>query len=193
MSAWTPEQLVDAQKTNLGKWFGFSSKAFESFEKLVALNMQVVKSSMLESQQVAQQAMSVRDPQELFALQASMSQPLVEKMLAYNRHLYDIAAGTQAEFASATETALEEQNLKLQALVENISRNAPAGSETAVAVVKSAMNAANTAYATIQKASKQAMEAAQNNMDAASAAASKAAQQASAQVVARAAAASEGA
>ncbi|CAH2771617.1 MAG: Granule-associated protein [uncultured Caballeronia sp.] len=39
-------------------------------------------------------------------------------------------------------------------LVENVAKNAPAGSETAVAVMKSAITAANTTYETIHKASK---------------------------------------
>lgn len=96
-------------------------------------------------------------------------------MLSYGRHLYEIASATQAEFAKVAEAQFEEQNKKVQALVDNVAKNAPAGSETAVAALKSALNAANTTYETVQKAAKQAVEIAETNFNAAAAVATKAA------------------
>ncbi|MGA7817444.1 MAG: phasin family protein, partial [Caballeronia sp.] len=100
---------------------------------------------------------------------------------SYGRHLYEIASSTQAEFARVAEAQFEDQNRKVQTLVENVAKNAPAGSETAVAVMKSAITAANTTYETIHKASKQAVEIAESNFNAAATAATKAASQATAQ------------
>ncbi|MEX3932616.1 phasin family protein [Paraburkholderia phymatum] len=181
MTLLTPEQFAAAQKANLETLFGLTSKAFEGVEKLVELNLQVVKSTIAESQENAQRALSVKDAQELLALQAGLTQPVAEKVLSYGRHLYEIASATQAEFARVAEAQYEEQNKKVQALVENVAKNAPAGSETAVAVIKSAITAANTTYETVQKATKQAVEIAESNFNAAATAASKAASQAAAQ------------
>jgi phasin family protein len=181
MTLLTPEQFAAAQKANLETLFGLTTKAFEGVEKLVELNLQVVKSTIAESQENAQRALSVKDAQELLALQASLTQPVAEKVLSYGRHLYEIASATQAEFARVAETQYEEQNKKVQALVENVAKNAPAGSETAVAVIKSAITAANTTYETVHKATKQAVEIAESNFNAAATAASKAASQAAAQ------------
>ncbi|AUT59135.1 MULTISPECIES: phasin family protein [Paraburkholderia] len=181
MTLLTPEQFAAAQKANLETLFGLTSKAFEGVEKLVELNIQVVKSTIAEGQENAQRALSVKDAQELLALQASLTQPVAEKVLSYGRHLYEIASATQAEFARVAEAQYEEQNKKVQALVENVAKNAPAGSETAVAVIKSAITAANTTYETVHKATKQAVEIAESNFNAAATAASKAASQAAAQ------------
>ncbi|ALL65669.1 MULTISPECIES: phasin family protein [Burkholderiaceae] len=181
MTLLTPEQFAAAQKANLETLFGLTSKAFEGVEKLVELNLQVVKSTIAEGQENAQRALSVKDAQELLALQASLTQPVAEKVLSYGRHLYEIASATQAEFARVAEAQYEEQNKKVQALVENVAKNAPAGSETAVAVIKSAITAANTTYETVHKATKQAVEIAESNFNAAATAASKAASQAAAQ------------
>ena len=181
MTLLTPEQFAAAQKANLETLFGLTTKAFEGVEKLVELNLQVVKSTIAESQENAQRALSVKDAQELLALQASLTQPVAEKVLSYGRHLYEIASATQAEFACVAEAQYEEQNKKVQALVENVAKNAPAGSETAVAVIKSAITAANTTYETVHKATKQAVEIAESNFNAAATAASKAASQAAAQ------------
>jgi phasin family protein len=181
MTLLTPEQFAAAQKANLETLFGLTTKAFEGVEKLVELNLQVVKSTIAENQENAQRALSVKDAQELLALQASLTQPVAEKVLSYGRHLYEIASATQAEFARVAEAQYEEQNKKVQALVENVAKNAPAGSETAVAVIKSAITAANTTYETVHKATKQAVEIAESNFNAAATAASKAASQAAAQ------------
>jgi len=181
MTLLTPEQFAAAQKANLETLFGLTSKAFEGVEKLVELNLQVVKSTIAESQENAQRALSVKDAQELLALQAGLTQPVAEKVLSYGRHLYEIASATQAEFARVAEAQYEEQNKKVQALVDNVAKNAPAGSETAVAALKSALNAANTTYETVHKATKQAVEIAESNFNAAATAASKAASQAAAQ------------
>jgi phasin family protein len=181
MSLLTPEQIAAANKAQFDTLFGLTNKAFEGLEKLFELNLQVVKSTLAESQENTQRVLSVKDAQELLALQASLAQPVAEKALSYGRHLYEIASSTQAEFARVAETQYEDQNRKVQALVDNVAKNAPAGSETAVAVLKSAITAANTTYETIHKASKQAVEIAESNFNAAATAATKAASQATAQ------------
>lgn len=181
MTLLTPEQFAAAQKANFETLFGLTTKAFEGVEKLVELNLQVVKSTLAESQENAQRALSVKDAQELLALQASFAQPVAEKALSYGRHVYEIVSATQGEFTRVAEAQFEEQNRKVQALVENVAKNAPAGSETAVAVMKSAITAANTTYETVHKATKQAVEIAESNFNAAATAASKAASQAAAQ------------
>ena len=117
MTLLTPEQIAAAQKTNLETLFGLTAKAFEGVEKLVELNLQVVKSTLAESQENAQRALSVKDAQELLALQASLAQPVAEKVLSYGRHVYEIASATQAEFARVAEAQYEEQNRKVQSLV----------------------------------------------------------------------------
>ena len=176
----TPEQVAAAQKANLENLFGLTSKAFEVVEKLVELILQVVKDTLAENVDNAKKALSAKDAQELLAIQASLVQPVAEKTLAYTRHLYEIASETQSEFTKVAEAQLAEGSKNVQALVDNFAKNAPAGSESTVAIVKSAISAANNAYESVQKATKQAVEMAETNFQAAASAASKAAQQASA-------------
>ncbi|WP_432259874.1 TIGR01841 family phasin PhaP1 [Cupriavidus sp. TMH.W2] len=176
----TPEQVAAAQKANLETLFGLTTKAFEGVEKLVELNLQVVKTTFAESVDNAKKALSAKDAQELLAIQAAAVQPVAEKTLAYTRHLYEIASETQSEFTKVAEAQLAEGSKKVQALVDNFAKNAPAGSESTVAIVKSAISAANNAYESVQKATKQAVEIAETNFQAAATAATKAAQQASA-------------
>ena len=159
----TPEQLLAAQKANMETLFGLTQKAFEGVEKLVELNVQATKAALSESASNVQAVMSVKDAQELLALQASLMQPLAEKAAAYSRQLYEIASGTSAEFAKAAEGQAADAQHKFMAVVDNMAKNAPAGSEAAVAVMKNAVSAATNAMESVQKAVKQASEMAESN------------------------------
>lgn len=181
MSVLTPEQLQAMQKANLDAFFSVSTKAYESLERLIDLNRQAIKTTLSESQTLAQRALSTRDPQQLLAMQAELAQPSAEKILSYARHVQEIVSSAQADLVALAETQYEEHNARIQAWVDNAARNAPAGSETAVAAVKSAMAAANTTFETLQKASRQAVDIAESNFSAATTAATKAAQQATEQ------------
>jgi phasin family protein len=78
MTMLTPEQFAGANKAQFDTLFSLTNKAFEGFQKVLALNLQVVKSTLAESQENAYRALSVKDAQELFALQASLAQPVAE-------------------------------------------------------------------------------------------------------------------
>jgi len=172
----TPDQLLAAQKANLETLFGLTNKAFEGVEKLVELNLQVAKTSLAETAETTKAALSVKDAQELMALQASLLQPAAEKAAAYSRHLYDILAGTNAEVAKVAEATMAEGQKSVMTMVDTAVKNAPAGTENAVALVKSAVTAANNAYESVNKAAKQASEVVEANFQALSNTAVKATQ-----------------
>jgi phasin family protein len=172
----TAEQLIAAQKANIETLFGLTNKAFEGVEKLVELNVQAAKTALSEAAQTSAAALSVKDAQELLALQAGLLQPAAEKAAAFSRHLYDITAGTNAEVVKVAEEQFATAQQKFMALVDTAVKNAPAGSENAVTLVKSALAAANNAYESVNKAAKQAADVAEANFQAMTAQAVKASQ-----------------
>lgn len=174
----TNEQILAAHKANIETLFGLTSKAFEGVEKLVELNVTASRAALNEAANHSQALLSVKDAQELLALQAGLFQPLAEKAAAYSRHIYNIASGTSAEFSKAIEAQTAEAQLNLVSLMDNAAKNAPAGSEPAVAVIKNAVTAASSALESVQKAVKQASEAAEANFNAVAASAIDAAKSA---------------
>eukprot|EP01038_Epipyxis_sp_PR26KG_P003872 gene3872-5547_t len=61
----------------------------------------------------------------------------------------------------AAEATASDAQKKFMSVVDTAVKNAPAGSESAVALVKTAVAAANNAYESVHKASKQAVEVAE--------------------------------
>lgn len=166
-----PEQFSNATKANLESQFALLSslttKTFEGLEKLVDLNINAAKATLEETSATARQLLAVKDAQQFFSLTAAQAQPSAEKALSYGRQLASIAAGTGAEFSKAAEAQIVEANRKVIALVDEVSKNAPAGSENVVAAVKTAISNANAGYEQFSKTAKQAVEAMESNFNSA--------------------------
>jgi len=84
--------------------------------------------------------------------------------------VYEVTSGTQAEMTRFMESQAAEYNRSVVGLLDKFAKNAPAGSDVAVAAVKSALAAANSAYDSMTKVAKQATEIAEANFAAATAA-----------------------
>jgi phasin family protein len=160
----TPEQISAAQKANLETLSGLTNQALQSIEKLVELNMHIAKQSLSDSMSNAKKALEVKDIQQLLAHQAETVQPMAEKIMAYSRHLYELAHETQASFTKSAEQEFQIGQRKMNALVADWTKNTPAGSDAAVLAMKQAIASASNVFETSQKAVKQAVEVAQSNM-----------------------------
>lgn len=171
----TAEQFIATQKTSVDAFAGLSHKAFAGFEKLVELNLAAGKAVMAESLANLQALSSAKDPQAFVTLQSGLAQPLAEKSASYGRHFYEIVSGTGAEFTKAFESRAAESQKAVTSFVESSLKNAPAGSEAAVALFKSTLDASHNALESAQKAAKQAAQTVESNLNAVSSAAVKAA------------------
>ena len=171
MSSISLEQIVAAQKTGVDTAFGILNKSFDAVEKLVDLNVQAVKSSLADNQENVVKAFSAGAPQEFFVQQASHPQPAIEKAQSYWRRVYEIISSTQAEFVAVAEAQIRQFQRDAQAFADSVAKNAPAGSENAVAAWKTfittASETANTTYESARKAAKQAVDTAESNISAA--------------------------
>lgn len=164
-----PEQLSNATKANLDAqltlFSNLSGKTIENLEKLMELNLNAIKGSFESSAATSKQLLAAKDPQEFFTLSSAHAQPRAEKLLDYSRHLTSIASAAQAELTHAAEVQITENNRKFQALFDEVSKNAPAGSEQFVSFFKTAFANMNSGYEQLSKTTKQAVEAIEANMN----------------------------
>ncbi len=163
----TPEQLAGANKANVEAMLTLANTAFASAERLAALNLNTARAVLEDSVNNAKALLGAKDLQEAITLQATLAQPSVEKAVAYSRSVYEISAQTQEEFSKLVEAQFAEVNKNVASSLDKAAKSAPAGSDVAVAAVKSAIAAANSAYDTMSKAAKQVAEIAEANVAAA--------------------------
>lgn len=170
----TPEQFAVANKAYVDAMLTIANTTFASAERLAALNLNTARAVLEDSVANAKVMMSSKDPQELMGLQASLAQPIVEKAVAYSRNVWEIMTQTQEELSKVAEAQMSEVNKRIATALEKVAQSAPGGSEGAVAAVKTAIAAANSAYDSMNKAARQVAEMAEANVAAATSATVKA-------------------
>jgi phasin family protein len=170
----TPEQLSTANKANVETLLTIANTAFASAERLAALNLNTARVLLEDAVGNAKSLLAAKDAQELMSLQGALAQPALEKAVAYSRSVYEIATQTQEELNKVLEGQFAEINKNVSTALDKAVKNAPAGSDVAVAAVKSAIAAANSAYDSMTKAAKQVAEMTEANVAAATSATVKA-------------------
>jgi len=152
----------------------FANTAFDGIERLALLNLAAARSVFEASMSNITTLLGAKDVQSFVSLQKSLSAPSIEKGMEYSRNVIAIASETKDKIAKEVEVQVADTNAKVSGLVEKALASAPAGSEVAVAAVKSAIKTANEAYEGLNKAAKQAAEVAEASVAAATEATIKA-------------------
>ena len=165
----TAAQFIETNKANLKALESITSQAFAGVEKLVELNLATSKSAVAESMSHVKAILGAKDAQEVIALQTALVKPLADKSAAYAENVKTIVTDSSTELTKTVEAKTAEAQKAFTGVVENLAKNAPAGSESAVAAFKNALTAGQNAIESAQAQAKQVAETVQSNMAAATA------------------------
>src|SRR5260370_36863615 len=163
----TPEQIQAANKANVEPFLPVANAQFAALEKLATLTAPAVRTAFEDSIANTRALLGAKDVQEFVGLQSAFTQPAIEKAIAFSKSVYEVATDANAELSKVAERRVAEWNENFVSLLDKVSKNAPAGSDVAVAAVKSMLAAANSAYDNFTKVAKQATEIAEANVAAA--------------------------
>lgn len=164
----TQDQISAATKANLetslALYASLSSKTLESVEKLINLNLTAVKASVEESSEATRKILSAKDPQEFLTLISAQAKPNFDKVVAYGGHVATITNGVKAEFTKAAEEQMAHIGRKVNELVDQATKSAPAGAEGVLNLAKSTLANISNGYEHLTKTAKQAAEAIESNL-----------------------------
>ncbi|HXZ94197.1 MAG TPA: phasin family protein [Burkholderiales bacterium] len=163
----TPEQVQAANKANVEAVLSLAATQFAAIEKLANLNASAIKAAFEDSLANTRALLGAKDVQEFVNLQSTLAQPAIEKAIAYSKSAYEVATEANGELSKMAEKRIAEWNENFVSILDKATKNAPAGSDVAVAAVKSMLAAANSAYDNLNKVAKQATEIAEANVAAA--------------------------
>lgn len=167
--------LQDFPKSSFNFALFFAKTSFDGIERMALLNLAAARSVFETSLSNITALLGAKDVQAFVSLQKELASPSIEKGVEYSRNVIAIAAETKDKLAKEVETKVAETNAQVSGYVEKALASAPAGSEVAVAAVKTAIKSANDAMDGINKAAKQAAEVAEASVTAATQASIKAA------------------
>lgn len=173
-----PQNILDSQKAALNNLLTVQGQLFQGFEKLVDLNVNTLRDSFQRAAERSQQVVNVKDARDVVELSQSVVQPGAEQALQYGKNVYDIVSELQVNLSRLAESQIAQGQQQISEAIDQLAKNAPTGSESAVALLKSSFASASNAAETVVKAARQAADVAESNLQAAANAGLKAAAQA---------------
>lgn len=163
------DQVSAAARANLDAQFGlyaaFTSKALESMEKLINLNISAARATMEESAATTQQILAARDAREVMSLVSAQARPTLEKALAYSGHLANIATRAQAEYGRAAEEQFAQLRVKVNELAKGAAKASPPSPGNLLAIMDTAIGNAQAGCDQLARSSEQAAEAVEANIN----------------------------
>ena len=157
------DQFAATNKASVDTLFSLLGQSLEGTEQLATLNLQVIKTLLAESQEVSQDALLAQNPADVLKIHATALQAAPQKAAAYGRQVQEILAPLAAAQRAAFDAHFAELQAKFLEAVNGALKDAP-GSESLLALTKSAVAAANNAYESVNKASKQVSDAVAANV-----------------------------
>ncbi len=154
----TPEQISASNKANMETLNSLSKNAFDGLEKLLELNLQVVKTVLNEQLSHIQTTANVKDAHTLLIMQAQFLQPFAEKLSSYSQHLQNINYETQTAIMQTAKEDIKDRSTKIQSLVTEISTVSPGNGDLMVTALKNAIANANQVYESSQNAIKKVID-----------------------------------
>lgn len=140
------DQFTAANEAAIEQFSYFAKLAIANTEKFAELGLGAARESVALATQHAQALAGARDLHEVIALNSAALEPALKRAYSYSRSAFEAAAETNNE----VKKTLEKQNAEVQkaaiTALEEAFKYAPAGSESVVANVKSAISAAQSAY-----------------------------------------------
>ena len=156
---YTTEQFASLQKAQIDSLLTLAHTAFAGMERLAALNLETARNLLDDGAGSARTLLSATDLQTLMTLQGGLVQPTADKLAAWSRSAYEIGATTRDELGKTLDARISEASQSLDSTLDELVKQAPAGTETAtgasVSALKSALGAAGVAYATFSKTARQ--------------------------------------
>jgi phasin family protein len=150
------EQVSNFQNGAFDAAVKFARMSLDGAERLIAINLEATKTSIDESAGNLKAISAVKDVQGLNTVRTKVAENSLGYATAYSRTVYELASNAQAEYTSLVEQGVADFQKTLADGLDKVAKNAPAGSEVAVAALKSNLAASNAAFDSVTKALKQA-------------------------------------
>ena len=149
------DQFTAANEAAINQFAYFSQLTLANVERFAELSLGVARESVEQATAHAQALAGAKDVHEVIAINSTAVEPVLKRAYAYSRTAYDTAAQTNNEVKKVFEKQAAEYNRAAVAALEEAFKYAPAGSETVIENVKTAIAAAQSAYNNVVSINKQ--------------------------------------
>ncbi|MCW3481170.1 phasin family protein [Neisseriaceae bacterium JH1-16] len=175
------QDFVALGQAQFDKAVRLSSLFISSAERVANLQLELSRKVLADNAQTLKALTEVKDAKSLSDLQASKVQPSIDQAFTTARQVYDVAVATQNEITALFEEQIADLNKSVLTTLDQLAKNAPAGSDVAVNALKNFVTTTNAAFESVTETARKVgselaeagVEAASNSVKAAGAAAAR--------------------
>jgi phasin family protein len=158
------DQFTAANEAAIEQFSYFAKLSLANLEKFAELGLGAARESVTQATRHAQSLAGARDLHEVIALNSAAVEPAFKRAYAYSRTAYDTAVASNDEVKRVLEQNTAQLNKAAIAALEEALKYAPAGSETVVGGLKTAIAAAQSAYDNLASINKQIVSSVEQNV-----------------------------
>jgi phasin family protein len=136
------DQFTAANEAAINQFQYFAQLSLANAERFAELSLASARDSVEQATAHAQSLAGAKDLHEVIAINSAAVEPVLKRAYAISRTAYETAAETNNEVKRVFEKQSAEYNRAAVAALEEAFKYAPAGSETLVENVKTAIAAA---------------------------------------------------
>lgn len=163
------DSIIANQKSALDTLYRLTNISLNTTEKIVQHHLSVARDAFATQLEHHKSALEAGDLNQRLSIGTSFAKPQVEQAVGYHRGLFDIHASAQDDYIKLFEHSHGDLNKSVSALLDWYSQSS-GNSDLAVAAVKSAISAANSAFENANKTVRQVANIAEASVNAATSA-----------------------
>ena len=159
------DQFSAANEAAIDQFNQFAKLSLANIEKFTALGLAATRENVEQATAHAQALAGAKDVHEVIALNSAALEPVMKRAYAYSRSAYESASEANTEVKRAFEQQTTEFNRAAIAALEEAFKYAPAGSETVVDNLKTAIAAAQSTYNNLASINKQIYDSVEKTVE----------------------------
>ena len=159
------DQLTAANEAAITQFAQFAQLGLANVERFTALGLDAARDNVELATAHVQSLAGAKDVTEVIALSSAAFEPAMKRAYTYSRTVYETAAETNNEVKRAFEKQAADFNKAAVAALEEAFKYAPAGSESVVENMKTAIATAQTAYNNIATINKQIYDTVEKSVE----------------------------
>ena len=159
------DQFTAANEAAINQFSYFAQLSLVNAERFAELSLGAARESLEQATLHAQALAGAKDVHEVIAINSTVVEPSLKRAYAYSRTAYETVAETNNEVKRVFEKQAAEYNRAAVSALEEAFKYAPAGSETVVENVKTAMAAVQSAYNNVASINKQIYATVENAVE----------------------------
>jgi phasin family protein len=160
------KQIAATQKANAEAMVALMRSTLDNIEKLANLNLSTMRANVQTGTENATTLLGAKNPKQVLAVQATLSEPNLERTREYYHNLYELVLNMQKDITSVMENHYKALTENAESAIEETRNKLPAGGDIFASTMKSMLQASSQTFDRMNFMAQQIAQIADSNIKA---------------------------